>query len=102
MRRVLIVYDHLEMPSTTVRALQFRELFESHPDLDVQFIGRTSESMNELMKKWPWRPSLRAPALYAERQVNKRREARIVSMAKDFDLVMMMTVPSWPLHQQLW
>ncbi len=101
MHRVLIVYDHLEMPSTTVRALQFRELFDAHPDLDVQFIGRTSESMNRLMQRWPWRPSLRAPALFAEKQVNKRREARITRMARDFDLVMMMTVPSWPLHQQL-
>lgn len=101
MPRVLIVYDFLEMPSTTVRALQFRELFQAHPDLDVQFIGRTSESMNQLMKRWPWRPSMRAPALYAEKQVNQRREARIARMAADFDLVMMMTVPSWPLHQQL-
>lgn len=101
MPRVLIVYDHLEMPSTTVRALQFRELFESHSEFDVQFIGRTSESMNQLMKRWPWRPSLRAPALLAEKQVIRNREARIVRMARDVDLVMMMTVPSWPLHQQL-
>lgn len=101
MHRVLIVYDHLEMPSTTVRALQFRELFDSHADLDVQFMGRTSESMNQLMQRWPWRPSLRAPALYAEQRINRRREAGIVRAARDFDLVMMMTVPSWPLHAEL-
>ena len=101
MHRVLIVYDHLEMPSTMVRALQFRELFQSHSDLDVQFIGRTSEPMNQWMKRWPRRPLLWAPAQYAEKQVTRRREAKIVRMARDFDLVMMMTVPSWALHQQL-
>jgi glycosyltransferase involved in cell wall biosynthesis len=101
MHRVLIIYDQLDVPSTTVRALQFRELFEGHPNFDVGFIGRTSEAMNGFMQRWPWRPSLRRPALYAERKVIERREASIARMARDFDLVMMMTVPSWPLHQRL-
>jgi glycosyltransferase involved in cell wall biosynthesis len=101
MHRVLIVYDQLEVPSTTVRALQFRELFEAHADFEVQFIGRTSEAMNRFMQRWPWRPSLRKPALYSEKKVIERREAQIANMARDFDLVMMMTVPSWSLHQRL-
>ncbi len=101
MHRLLIVYDQLDVPSTTVRALQFRDLFAAHMDFDVRFIGRTSESMNRFMQRWPWRPSLRAPALLAERRVTERRESGIAKMAKDFDLVMMMTVPSWSLHQRL-
>jgi glycosyltransferase involved in cell wall biosynthesis len=101
MNRVLIVYNHLALPSTTVRALQFRELFAADSNFQVDFIGRTSERMNRLMQRWPWRPSLRAPALLAERKVIERREAKIVQMAREYDLVMMTTVPSWSLHQQL-
>lgn len=101
MHRVLMIYDRLEVPSTTVRALQFRELFESHSDFDVHFVGRTSEAMNRLMQQWPWRPSLRRPALAAERKMIERQEARIAEMARDYDLAMMMTVPSWSLHRRL-
>ena len=101
MRRVLIVYDQLDVPSTTVRALQFRELFESHPDFEVQFSGRRSESMNRFMQRWPRRPALWAPVQYADKKVIQRRESKIVELARDVDLVVMMTVPSWPLHQQL-
>lgn len=101
MPRVLIIYDRLDVPSTTVRALQFRELFAAHPDFDVEFVGRTSEPMNRFMQRWPWRPSLRKPALAAERQVISRREAKIAERAREFDVVMMMTVPSWSLHQRL-
>ena len=101
MHRVLIVYDQLDVPSTTVRALQFRELFASHPDFEVQFIGRKSESMNRLMQRWPRRPALWAPMQHADKTLTQHREARIAAMASEVDLVMMMTVPSWPLHQQL-
>lgn len=101
MHRVLIVYNHLALPSTMVRALQFRQLFDTDSEFEVDFIGRTSERMNQFMQRWPWRPSLRAPALFAERKVIERRESKIVEMARNYDLVMMTTVPSWSLHQRL-
>jgi glycosyltransferase involved in cell wall biosynthesis len=99
--RVLIVYDSLETPSTTVRALQFRECFDRDPMIDATLIGRTDERVNALMKRWPWRPSLRRPALAFESTMTRRREEQIVRCARDADLVMMMTVPSWSLHQRL-
>lgn len=57
--------------------------------------------MNSVMNRWPWRPSLRRPAVAAESAITARRESKIVQMARDVDVVMMMTVPSWPLHQRL-
>lgn len=57
--------------------------------------------MNSVMNRWPWRPSLRRPALAAEATITRRRESQIVQMARDADVVMMMTVPSWSLHQRL-
>lgn len=101
MKKVLLVYESLETPSTTVRALQFRECFAADAELDARFIGRTSESMNAVMKRWPWRPSVRRPAVAVESSIIRRRESRIVQMASECDVVMMMTVPSWSLHQRL-
>ncbi|MCO8121411.1 glycosyltransferase family 4 protein [Stieleria sp. TO1_6] len=101
MKRVLFVYESLATPSTMVRGLQFRECVEKDPDIDARFIGRTSERMNQVMQRWPWRPSLRRPALAAEAAVSQRRESQIVQLARDCDLVVMMTVPSWSLHQRL-
>lgn len=99
--KVLLVYESLETPSTTVRALQFRDCFQQDDELDATFMGRTSERMNSVMKRWPWRPSVRRPALALESAITRRREAQIVAMARDCDVVMMMTVPSWSLHQRL-
>ncbi|QEF99408.1 hypothetical protein Mal15_34720 [Stieleria maiorica] len=99
--KVLLVYESLETPSTTVRALQFRECFEQDAQIQATFIGRTSEAMNAVMKRWPWRPSLRRPATVAESAILRRRESKIVDLARRCDVVMMMTVPSWPLHQRL-
>ncbi len=101
MIRVLFVYNHMALPSTTVRALQYLSLFTADPDFEVDFVGRTSERMNRFMQHWPWRPSLRAPALLAEKKLIQSRESRIVKMARDYDMVIMTTVPSWPLHQRL-
>lgn len=101
MVRVLLVYESLETPSTTVRALQFRECFDRDPEIDATFMGRTSERMNAVMRHWPWRPSVRRPAQAVESAVIARRESKIVDLARDSDVVMMMTVPSWSLHQRL-
>ncbi|MDV6033129.1 MAG: glycosyltransferase family 4 protein [Phycisphaera sp. RhM] len=101
MKKVLLVYESLETPSTMVRALQFRECFERDTELEVAFIGRTSEPINAVMKRWPWRPSLRRPASAVESAIIRRRESQIVDIARQCDVVMMMTVPSWPLHQRL-
>ncbi|MGI9471590.1 MAG: glycosyltransferase family 4 protein [Rubripirellula sp.] len=101
MPKVLVVYESLATPSTTVRALQFRDCFERDEELDATFIGRTSERMNRVMERWPWRPAVRRPAEIWEQNVIRRREDGIVRKAKEADLVMMMTVPSWSLHQRL-
>lgn len=99
--KVLIVYESLATPSTTVRALQFRDCFAQDADFQTQFVGRTSERMNAVMQRWPWRPSVRRPALAVESAIIRRRENQIVAQAKQSDIVMMMTVPSWSLHQRL-
>ena len=101
MPKVLLVFESLATPSTTVRALQFRECFAADEKLEATFFGRSSERMNRIMERWPWRPSIRRPAQVWERGVTQRREDTIVRMAKDADIVMMMTVPSWSLHQRL-
>lgn len=101
MHRVLVVYDQLSLPSTVVRGLQFRSLFDSSSEFHVKFVGRTSERMNRLMQKWPYRPALRAPALLVESRITRRREDRIIRQAADCDLVLVLTVPSWRLHERL-
>ncbi|MCC9601168.1 glycosyltransferase [Stieleria sp. JC731] len=101
MNRVLIVYESLATPTTTVRALQFENCFEKDSSLHATFIGRTSERMNAIMQRWPWRPSLRRPAIWAETKVIQKREDQIVELAKSHDTVMLVTVPSWRLHQRL-
>jgi glycosyltransferase involved in cell wall biosynthesis len=101
MPKVLVVYESLATPCTMVRGLQFRDCFEADPELDATFIGRTDERMNRLMQRWPWRPSIRRPAIWAEQQILRRRENRIVGLAQDSDLVLLLTVPSWSLHQRL-
>ncbi|OYP39106.1 glycosyltransferase family 4 protein [Rhodopirellula sp. MGV] len=101
MKKVLIVYESLATPTTTVRGLQFKTSFQADDQLQATFVGRTSERMNTVMQRWPWRPSLRRPALWAESRVLSRRENQIVELAKSHDIVMLVTVPSWPLHQRL-
>ena len=44
---------------------------------------------------------MRRPAQAVESAITRRREARIVELARESDVVMMMTVPSWSLHQRL-
>ena len=100
-KKVLVVYESLATPTTTVRALQFKECFQADAELQATFIGRTSERFAALLERWPWRPSLRRPALWAESKVIRRREDRIVEMAKTHDHVLLVTVPSWSLHQRL-
>ena len=101
MHKILLVYESLSTPSTMVRALQFRDCFAADDKLDATIIGRTSERMNRVMQRWPWRPSVRRPAQIVEQKVIRRRENAIFEMAKEADLVMMMTVPSWSLHQRI-
>jgi glycosyltransferase involved in cell wall biosynthesis len=101
MPKVLVVFESLATPSTTVRALQFRECFDADSEFEATFFGRTSERMNRVMERWPWRPSVRRPAQWWERRVTQQREDEIVEMARASDIVMMMTVPSWSLHQRL-
>ncbi|WP_149498418.1 glycosyltransferase family protein [Roseiconus lacunae] len=101
MKKVLIVYESLATPTTMVRGLQFEPCFADDAELTATFIGRSSERMNSIMQRWPWRPSLRRPAIWAENKVLRQREDQIVELAKSHDVVMLVTVPSWSLHQRL-
>jgi glycosyltransferase involved in cell wall biosynthesis len=100
-KKVLLVYETLDTPSTTVRGLQFRDSFREDSELEATFIGRTDERFNSVLRHWPRRAGLARPALATESAVLRRRENRIVDLARDSDVVVMMTVPSWPLHQRL-
>ena len=99
--RVLIVFNTLSLPNATVRALQYKELFERHPQFDATFVCRTCELLNSLAGRWPHRPLLRWPLDRLNRAVIAYRERRITSLARGFDIVYLITVPSHRLHRRL-
>lgn len=101
MIKVLMIYESLATPSTMVRGLQFTDCFAADDKVNVRFMGRTSERMNRVMQRWPYRPMLRRPMSTLESSICRRREERIVEQAKQSDIVVMMTVPSIELHRRL-
>jgi glycosyltransferase involved in cell wall biosynthesis len=99
--KVLLIYESRDVPSTTVRGLQFRDCFRADPEIEATFIGRTSEGVNAVMRHWPGRPIVRRPATATESLVRRARERRIVELARQADVAIMLTVPSWSLHCRL-
>ncbi len=99
--RVLMVYDRLDVPSTTVRALQFADLFGRSDRFDVEFVGRQSESFHRISRHFPRRAGLHVPIGLIDRNIQRRRDDAIVAKSRHVDLVMMMTVPSWSLHHRI-
>ena len=100
-RRVLIVLETRSLPGATVRGLQFKDLFERHPHFDATFVWRTSDFLNRVLRRWPHRPLLRWPIQLLNRAIIRYRENRIISRARGFDLVYVLTVPSERLHERL-
>jgi glycosyltransferase involved in cell wall biosynthesis len=100
MARILIVLNRLDIANSTVRALQFRDLFAEHGDA-VSYVVREPQWLRWLQTHWPSRPWLQWVSNAAGSVATGWTERQIAREAGRCDVVYSISVPSWGLHQRL-
>lgn len=95
--------DSLSMPSSHASALQYRESFE-RAGYDIRFVSRDRPegfAQRDRTANWAWRLRMprRSEAMKAE--IRRRWDDRIVAMAREFDVVYAVKIPSLELHERI-
>jgi glycosyltransferase involved in cell wall biosynthesis len=103
MRRLLVVLDSLSLPSSYASALQYREpLIEA--GYDVRFIVRDQPEgfeQRDRAANWAWRLRMPRRSHRMKSDIRRRWDDRIVELAREYDVVYAVKIPSLELHERI-
>jgi len=91
----------MDLATSYVRGLQFQTLFANDKNFEATFVSRMPAWLISLERIWPRRRWLGWPIRWFSKFWINRQDAKVVRLAKNSDLVYLITVPSYQLHRRL-